>query len=127
MTMARNALLLVAGIVVGIGITVAARHFGHHPHVQLDTQYQAVLLDNGQVYFGKLEAADSAFPVLKDVYYIQSKVDPQTKAVNNVLVRRGKEWHSPDRMVLNSRHVILMEPVGADSQVAKLIADSERH
>ncbi len=127
MTTARNALLLVAGIVVGIGITVATRHFTAHPRVHFDSQYQAVLLDNGQVYFGKLEAADSEFPVLKDVYYIQSKVDPQTKAVNNVLVRRGKEWHSPDRMVLNSRHVILMEPVGADSQVAKLIADSERH
>lgn len=124
--MAKNALLLIAGLVLGIGATIAGGHFRHHP-VRFDSQYQAVLLDNGQVYFGKLEAADSAFPVLKDVYYIQSKVDPQTKAVNNVLVRRGKEWHSPDRMVLNSRHVILIEPVGNDSQVAKLIAESGRH
>ncbi len=127
MNLARNALWLIVGFVVGIGVTGAARHFGHRPRVQFDSQYQAVLLDNGQVYFGKLEAADSPFPVLRDVYYIQSKVDPQTKAVNNVLVRRGKEWHSPDRMVLNSRHVILIEPVGADSQVAKLIAESDRH
>jgi hypothetical protein len=45
--------------------------------------------------------------------------------VANVLVKRGQEWHSPDRMILNKRQVILMEPVTDGSQVAKLIAEQQ--
>jgi len=92
---------------------------------EITTPYAAVLLDNNQVYFGKLANADSQFPVLTDVYYIQSQVNQETKAVKSVLVRRGNEVHGPDRMFLNERHIILIEPVGPDSQVAKLIADDK--
>jgi hypothetical protein len=64
--------------------------------------------------------------VLQDVYYIQSRQNPETKQVANVLVKRGQEWHSPDRMILNRRHVILLEPVTETSQVAKLIAEQSK-
>src|SRR5580692_249761 len=63
-------------------------------------KYYAVLLSNNFVYFGKLEGLGSEYPVLREVYYIQSNVDQQTKAVNNILVRRGKELHAPDRMII---------------------------
>jgi hypothetical protein len=49
-----------------------------------------------------------------------------TKAATNVLVRRGKEWHAPDRMVINARHIILIESVRTSSQVAQLIAEDKR-
>jgi hypothetical protein len=94
----------------------------------ITTEYAAVLLDNNQVYFGKLADANSEFPVLTDVYYIQSSVNQETKAVTSVLVRRGNEWHGPDRMFLNERHIILIEPVGAGSKVANLIQeDKNKH
>lgn len=90
--------------------------------------YSAVLLDNNQVYFGKLDKASSAYPVLTDVYYIQSQVNQETKAVTNILVRRGNELHGPDRMFLNSRHIVFIEPVGPNSKVAQLIeADKNKH
>ena len=90
--------------------------------------YSAVLLDNNQVYFGKLDMADAAFPVLTDVYYIQSQQNQETKAVTNVLVRRGNELHGPDRMFLNSHHILFIEPVGPTSKVAQLIeADKNKH
>jgi hypothetical protein len=90
--------------------------------------YSAVLLDNNQVYFGKLDKANSAYPVLTDVYYIQSQQNQETKAVTNVLVRRGNELHGPDRMFLNSRHILFIEPVGPNSKVAQLIeADKNKH
>lgn len=90
--------------------------------------YSAVLLDNNQVYYGKLDKADTAYPVLTDVYYIQSQVNQETKAVTNILVRRGNEWHGPDRMYLNARHILLIEPVGANSKVSQLIeADKNKH
>jgi len=89
-------------------------------------RYYAVLLDNNSVYFGKLESLSSDYAVLHDVFYVQSNVDQQTKAVNNVLIRRGKEWHGPDRMIINQRAIVFIEPVGTDSRVAQLIAASAR-
>ena len=95
---------------------------------EITTPYAAILLDNGQVYYGKLVNAGSSFPELTDVYYVQSQVNPDTKAVSNALVRRGNEWHGPDRMFLNERHVVLIEPVGTGSKVAQLIAaDKNKH
>jgi hypothetical protein len=88
---------------------------------EITTPYSAVLLDNGQLYYGKLVNAGSSFPELTDVYYIQSQANQETKAVTSVLVRRGNEWHGPDRMFLNERHVVLIEPVGTTSKVAQLI------
>lgn len=88
---------------------------------EIATPYSAVLLDNGQLYYGKLANAGSSFPELTDVYYIQSQANSETKAVTSVLVRRGNEWHGPDRMFLNERHIVLIEPVGTTSKVAQLI------
>jgi hypothetical protein len=90
------------------------------------TPYQAVLLNNGQVYFGKLESAQSDFPVLRDVFYVASQVHPETKQVTNVLVRRGKELHGPSFMALNRQSILLIEPVKEDSQVAQLIAEQKK-
>ena len=90
---------------------------------QLDTPYQAVLLDDGSVYIGKLEGFGSAYPVLREVYYIQQRMDTKTKKVSNVLVKRGQEWHEPQYMVLNADHVVYIEPVSPTSTVARLISE----
>jgi hypothetical protein len=94
--------------------------------VKLDSAYQAVLLDNGQVYYGKMQGLGTDYPVLTDVFYVQSAMNQQTKQVTNVLIRRGSEWHSPDKMYLNAHHIVLVEPVGQSSKVAQLIADAKK-
>jgi hypothetical protein len=91
--------------------------------VRFSTPYQAVLLTNGAVYFGKLQGYGGPTPVLTQVYYILSQTNPDTKQVNNVLVKRGKELHAPDRMYLNPRQILFVEPVGPNSQVAQKIAE----
>ncbi len=89
-------------------------------------RYYAVLLTNNSVYFGKLQGLGSAFPVLTDVYYVQSNVDQNTKEVHNTLVKRGKEWHAPDRMIISEKTIAFVEPVGDGSMVQKLISESKR-
>ena len=58
-----------------------------------DTPYQAVLLNNGQVYFGRLEGADGAFPVLREVYYLVAcnacEATPNASALPRYLVESG--------------------------------------
>src|SRR5689334_21215458 len=105
------ALLIFAGGALWFAL---ARNSG----VVLNTPYQAVLLTNGQVYFGKLEGLGTPFPVLREVFYVQNGQDPQTKAVASVLIKRGKEWHAPDRMILNTSMIVLVEPVNPSSRVA---------
>jgi len=90
------------------------------------TPFQAVMLDSGVVYFGKLSGYGSAHPVLTDVYYVQSQVDPTSKQVNNQLVRLANQWHAPDRMVLNPSHIVAVEPVATVSTVATLIETAEK-
>ena len=114
-------------VAVGLLAGLTACERGHRQKgPEISTPYSAVLLDNNQLYYGKLVNAGSRFPELTDVYYIQSGVNQETKAVTSVLVRRGSEWHGPDRMFLNERHIVLIEPVGANSKVAKLIEDDKK-
>src|SRR5476649_618200 len=89
------------------------------------TPYSVVFLDNNNTYIGKVQQDGKEFIHLTNVYYIQSQVNPETKQVSNTLVKRGNELHKPDFMYINTRHILMIEPVVADSQVAKLIEQSE--
>jgi len=92
----------------------------------LSTPYQAVLLTNGSVFYGHLEGLGTAYPILKEVYYIQTGVDSATKQPTSVLLRRGQEWHGPDQMLINAAQILLVEPVTPNSRVAQLIADARK-
>jgi hypothetical protein len=119
-------LVLVAVISLLLGAGVAFFIASPQKPLKFDTTYQAVLLSNGSVYFGKLEDYGSKFPVLTDVFYIQSSVSPDTKQTVNVLVKRGQELHAPDRMYLNPSQIILVEPVGPNSKVMQLILEQRK-
>lgn len=117
-------LLLVAGLVLvilGIGVWFLNRNSAP----AMTTPYQAVLLSNGSAYFGKLEGLGTKYPVLREVFYVQSVQDQNTKQVSNILVKRGKEWHGPDRMIINANMIVLVEPVNPGSRVAQLIAQAK--
>jgi len=102
-------------------VTVAFQGAGRAP--ELSSRFQAVALANGQVYFGRIEGLASDYPVLRDVFYIQARQNPETKEVANVLIKRGAEAHGPDRMLLSRQQIVLIEPVKDDSQIGRLIAE----
>ena len=83
----------------------------------------AVLLQDGQAYFGHLEDFGLSDTVtLRDVYYFQDA----SAATTNLpvgLVKRGSELHAPaDGMQIRRDKILAIEHVGADSAVAKAIA-----
>lgn len=115
---------VIAGLLVIAG---AGWHLVDHMRnssVKFTTPYQAVLLTNGSVYFGHLQGYGGRYPVLTNVYYIVMSTNPETKQPNNVLVKRGKELHEPDRMYLNPNQMLFVEPVGVNSKVAQLISQA---
>ena len=122
----RGSAATTALLVLALGLAIFSIACEHRDEaVKFETPYQAVLLANGSVYFGHLNDYGTHHPVLTDVFYIVSQTDPNTKAVNNVLVKRGKELHAPDRMYLTPTAIVFVEPVGKDSKVAQLIAQAE--
>lgn len=92
--------------------------------LRFPTEYQAVFLDNNQVFIGVLEKVGSDFVSLHDVFYVQ-RVETEKKEVRNILVKRGSEWHAPDFMRINIKHLVYIEPVAPDSRVAQLIREAK--
>lgn len=89
----------------------------------LSGEYQAVFLDNGQVYFGKLEKTRDAFYILTDVFYLQSNIAVE-QASNLSLTKLGSEAHGPeDRMQINAEHILFIEDMKNDSKVVQAIED----
>jgi len=115
---------IAALMVIAVGtVYLFARRGGSASDVKFLTPYQAVLLTNGSVYFGQLEGYGGPNPVLSKVYYVLTQTNSETKQTNNILVKRGKELHEPDRMYINPRQILFVEPVGVNSKVAQLIKE----
>ena len=105
---------------------VVTHHFMRRAEAGFTTPYQAVVLTNGAMYYGRLSGYRTRNPELTDVFYVVSKTDPETKQMTNVLVKRGNELHRPDRMYLNANQIVFVEPVGSSSKVAQLINEANR-
>jgi hypothetical protein len=119
--------IVIAALVamVTAGVTTYFSQHVFHAKVEFTTPYQAVQLNNGAAYFCKVEGLGTPFPVLREVYYIQSRTNAETKQVSNILLKRGTEWWQPDRMIVNANDIVFIEPVAANSRVAELIAEEK--
>ncbi|PKN33182.1 MAG: hypothetical protein CVU61_14840 [Deltaproteobacteria bacterium HGW-Deltaproteobacteria-19] len=92
---------------------------------KFQTEYQAIMLAGGQAVFGKAEYVGKDYILLKDVFYIRSQVNQETKQVTNILIKKGQELHGAEQMYINTRHIAVIEPVSPESQVAKLIKEKK--
>jgi hypothetical protein len=120
--------VLIAALVgmVAAGVTAYFSQHVIHTKVDLTTPYQAVQLNNGAAYFCKIEGLGTPFPVLKEIYFIHTSQNPETKQVTNTLLKRGSEWWQPDRMIVNANDIVFIEPVNPNSRVAELIEEEKQ-
>lgn len=138
---------LVAGVLVllvaGLGFAFLTKSDQTNDAVKKDdtavtpagtaSDWQAVFLNNGQVYFGHLSGTDTNNFTLKDIYYLQAQqplqpVEDQdaAKAQQQLsLVKLGRfELHCPvDEMTINRDQVIFWEKLKTDSQVVQAIGE----
>jgi hypothetical protein len=95
------------------------------------SKYQAVFLNGGQVYFGKISDLNSQYMKVSNIYYLRVNQQVQPDQQNNnaaqndiSLVKLGCELHGPqDDMVINREQVIFWENLKDDGQVAKAVAE----
>lgn len=100
------------------------------------SDYQAVFLTNGQVYFGALSDAENAYVNLQKIYYLQVTPTLQTQGTVEggaqppqqqlSLVKLGNELHGPvDEMFINRDHILFIEDLKDDGRVVQAIKDFE--
>ncbi|HEX5797654.1 MAG TPA: hypothetical protein VFX86_04675 [Candidatus Saccharimonadales bacterium] len=83
-------------------------------------KYQAVFLNGGQVYFGKIGKLNSEYMALSDIYYLTPnqavQSDGSSGSSNNFTIRKlGCELHRPqDVMLINNDQIIFWENLKDD-------------
>lgn len=90
------------------------------------SKMQAVFMNGGQVYFGKITDLNNKNIVLQDIYYLrvnqQVQPDAEPNANDISLVKLGCELHGPeDRMIIKQDQVIFWENLKSDGKVAQAV------
>ncbi len=90
------------------------------------SKMQAVFMNGGQVYFGKITNLNKEYMTLQDIYYLKvnQAVQPgsEQKANDISLVKLGCELHGPeDLMVVKQSQVIFWENLKDDGKVAQAV------
>lgn len=96
-----------------------------------ESRMQAIFLNGGQVYFGKIRALNNQYVGVTDIYYLRvnQQVQPNQQQNQNSqqdisLVKLGCELHGPqDQMLINREQVVFWENLKDDGQVAKAVAE----
>lgn len=88
--------------------------------------WQAIFLDNNQVYFGKIQKITSKNIYLTNIYYLQAGQSLENKDTASTvnLVKLGSELHGPtDEMIINREKVIFWENLKETSRIVKIISN----
>lgn len=126
-------LLLFSITILIVGVLLSIFFFDNRKESKLvdSKKYQAVFLNNGQVYFGKITDLNKDYLNIADIYYLRvnQQVQPgKQPAQNDVsLVKLGCELHGPqDSMVVNREQITFWENLKDDGQVAKAVAEYQK-
>jgi|YelNatPaOPRAMG01_1025707.scaffolds.fasta_scaffold21966_4 hypothetical protein len=98
------------------------------------SNWQAVFLTNGQVYFGKIVSENKDYIVLRNIYYLQIEQPIQPEKPNQSppppklsLVKLGNELHGPkDEMRISRSQVVFIEDLKDDGKVVSAITEFEK-
>ena len=128
-TMAVVAAVVILLVVTALAVGLGGKNNDEQKYVD-NNKLQAVFLNTGQVYFGKIKTLNSKYFVVDDIYYLQTSSTGTAAAAANTsvsLVKLGCELHSPrDEMVINRAQVTFWENLQDSGQVAKAVATFQK-
>lgn len=124
-------LLVAIALLVGVLIFKIALSGKNESSLVDSAKYQAVFLEGGQVYFGKIKSMNNNYMTIDNVYYLRVNGQQQTanqtesQAQQDVsLARLGCELHGPqDLMVINRSQVSFWENLKDEGKVVAAIND----
>lgn len=130
-SLTRRIAVLVALIVVLITVYfLFFRKEGGEEKIAKVSNWYAVKLVDGEIFYGQIEDMAADPIIIKNVYYNydQPKGAKAAEESGNLrLVKRGKETHGPDgTMNIVRSQVLIMEPLKKDSKVLEAILNYEK-
>ena len=109
---------LIAVILLALALYLASNLY----FLMSDT-YQAVFLDSGQVYFGKVQPCFGKFLTLRDVHYFDSNQQAFEES-DLTLVKLEEEIHGPeDKMKILKDHILFIQNLTPESKVVEAISN----
>ncbi len=118
----REAVLAVIGLLIFVTLAAVAyqnqRRF-HNPLIT--TTYQAVMLTDGRLLYGRIDHLGTDFPVLRDAMTVRTIDDPATGKTRYEAVPRKTGSHGADHMIFPVTSILYVEPVKPDSDVGRAI------
>lgn len=110
--------ILIIGIVVvvliALGVWLGMSFFGGQAE---DSDYSAVYLSTGDIYFGKLSWLPT--PHMTDVWFLNRTVDSKNQPQVGVAPMQGVFWGPSKTVYLNPKNIILWTRLKTDSQLVK--------
>ena len=83
-----------------------------------DARYQAVILSNDKVYFGKMEAVSDEFYRLDDAFFLRETRASADAEPERALLPINREIHAPENsMLIRKDEVVLVENLADDSPI----------
>jgi hypothetical protein len=111
-----------------VALTMLAKNDSESKYVD-KSKLQAVFLNGGQVYFGRINSLNNQFIRVSDIYYLRVNQQVQPKEGEQAqqdisLVKLGCELHGPENeMLINREQVVFWENLKTDGQVTKAVAE----
>lgn len=90
----------------------------------ITTPYQAVTLENGSVFYGRIDHLGSDYPVLRDAFSLRAEGGAEGQPVRYVMVKRKDDVNGADHMIIAATAIAFVEPVQPDSIIGRLIAEA---
>ncbi len=121
-------LALLVGIILGAGGATLLRPSSDGFAGAIDeTRYQAVILSNDKVYFGKISAASGDFYELKNAFFLRETRAGDGAEPVRALLPVNREIHAPDNdMLIRKEEVVLVENLAKDSPILQEIQRQKR-
>lgn len=125
-------LLGIAILVAAVALAVAGHGNDNESQYVQSSKYQAVFLNNGQVYFGNIDSLNNQYVRLSNIYYLTqnggSSDTSATSSSNYSLVKLGcQQIHDPeDQMVINRDQVTFWENLNDNGKVVQSIKQFQK-
>lgn len=124
LNISKRTLSIILIVILALVVWKITKYSGLSPDGNL---YQVVLLQNDQVFYGKLHKVHSDYPYLTDVYYLnpqEPELDRRGRQIGGnkfTVVKRGfDEIHQPsDKLYFSKENILYWENVGSDSLVGR--------
>ena len=122
-----NWTVIIIVVLLAVVILLAFVYWQGDQNQEESEVYNAVFLDNNQVYFGKVTQETNDYLYLTDVHYLKNEAPAEGEeegapSPGFSVIPLGNEVHGPENAIMiNQAHILYIETLRDDSEVVDAI------